>query len=142
MSQYLQFRCGPFRFLLAVERVVEIGEAGAAVAGGTGWRRWRASQLPVLDLAQHLGVAAAARRQQVVVQDDGGPGIVDVDSVDGLVDLGEGDFARLAELAPGLAALVDAVAGAGDGGACLLRLRQPLAWRARWRAAPVPEGTP
>lgn len=140
MSEYLLFRAGPYRLLLAVERVVEIATAGAALADVTGWRRWREGQLPALDLPRFLGAAAAPRPLQLVVDDDGSLSIVDVDAVDGLLELAGPDFASLAELAPGLGALVDAVARARDGDGCLLRLRLPLAWRDHLRT--VPEARP
>lgn len=141
MSQYLQFRSGPYRLLLALDLVVEIGDAAEASAesGAGGFRLWRGRSLPVLDLSRYLGAAAdVARAQQVVVGTGDDLHLVDVDGVEGLVDLDDARFARLADLSPGLGALVDAVAPAADGGGCLLRLRQPLAWRAGLTASPAP----
>lgn len=143
MSQYLQFRAGPYRLLLALDQVVEIGDAAEAQAdtGAGGFRLWRGRSLPVLDLSRYLGAAAATRAQQVVVGVDDSLHLVDVDRVEGLVDLVDSGFAQLADLSPGLGALVDAVTPAADGDGCLLRLRQPLAWRGRLAPPPVPAAT-
>lgn len=138
MSQYLQFRSGPYRLLLALEQVVEIGDAAEARAGAGGFRLWRGRSLPVLDLSRYLGASSAGRAQQIVIGDGDVLHLVDVDRVEGLVDLGEASFARLADLSPDLGALVDAVAPAADGDGCLLRLRQPLAWQDRLAAPPAP----
>jgi chemotaxis signal transduction protein len=130
MNQYLLFRSGPYRLLLALEQVVEIGDATATRAGSAGgFRQWRGRSLPVLDLAGYLGVTGADRAQQIVIGADDALHLVEVDHVEGLVELAEPCFAQLADLSPGLGALVDAVATAADGDSCLLRLRQPLAWR-------------
>lgn len=136
MSQYLQFRAGPYRLLLALDLVVEIGDA--AEASGTGFRAWRGRTLPVLSLPRYLGAAGGARAQQVVVGGDDDPHLVDVDRVEGLVELAEAQFAHLADLSPALGALVDAVAPAADGDGCLLRLRRPLAWRDQLSSLPAP----
>lgn len=144
MSQYLQFRSGPYRLLLALEMIVEIGDAAESRAGSGagGFRLWRGRSLPVLDLTRYLGApAVAARAQQVVVGAGDGLHLVDVDRVDGLVDLEDAHFARLADLSPELGALVDAVAPAADGAGCLLRLRQPLAWRDAVAKSPAPTDT-
>lgn len=140
MSQYLQFRSGPYRLLLALDQVVEIGDAEAARAdtGAGGFRLWRGRSLPVLDLARYLGAAVATRAQQVVVGADASLHLIDVDRVEGLVELGDSNFAQLADLSPDFGALVDAVAPAADGDGCLLRLRQPLAWRIRLALQPAP----
>lgn len=140
MSQYLQFRSGPYRLLLALEQVVEIGDAAEARAdtGAGGFRVWRGRSLPVLDLSRFLGARAATRAQQIVVGSDDALHLVDVDRIEGLVDLPDARFAQLADLSPDLGALVDAVAPADDGDGCLLRLRQPLAWRVRLASPPAP----
>ncbi|MES2919042.1 MAG: hypothetical protein V4729_10555 [Pseudomonadota bacterium] len=126
MSQYLRFRTGDFRFLLSLEAIVEIG---AVVAGDdTGGRRlWREQALPVLDLAAWLGAPLARRAQQLVLSEADALHLVDIDEVEGLMELEEGQFVRITEVSPALAALVDAVAA--EAGVCLLRLRQPLAWQ-------------
>ncbi len=132
MSQYLQFRAGPHDLLLAVDDIVEVGDAGAAVATSsvTDWRLWRERSLAVVNLPRYLGASAGARAQQIVLRDEAaGFSVIDVDHVDGLVDLDEREFTDIAELSPALAGLIDAVASAGPGQGCLLRLRRPLAWR-------------
>lgn len=127
MSQYLQFRCGPYRLLVPIEAVVEIGAADAADSGGR--RAWRGGTLPVVDLAGFLGLSRAPRAQQLVLGEAAALHLLDVDQVDGLVELPGAGFATLADLSPPLAALVDAAVPAPDGAACLLRLRQPFAWQ-------------
>lgn len=130
MSQYLQFRAGPHDLLLAVEDIVEVGDAAAATSTVTDWRLWRERSLAVVNLPRYLGGSAGARAQQIVLGDEvAGFSIIDVDHVDGLVDLDEREFTDIAELSPALAGLIDAVACAGADQRCLLRLRRPLAWR-------------
>lgn len=133
MTRYLEFRTGPYRLLLPLDLVLEIGEAG--VAGD--FRSWRGRTLPCVDLARFLGVAAAPRPQQIVVGGAGACHVLDVDQVDGLVELEDHHFATLADLSPALGALVDAVAPAPDGAGCRLRLRQPLAWLDGLAVAPT-----
>lgn len=142
MSLYLRFRAGPHDLLLAVEDIVEVGDAGAAAAASTvtGWRLWRERSLTVVNLPRYLGGSVGARAQQIVLRDEAaGFSIIDVDHVDGLVDLDAQAFTELAELSPALAGLIDAVASAGTGQRCLLRLRRPLAWREPLPPAPFPE---
>lgn len=144
MSQYLRFRAGLYDLLLAVEDIVEVGEAGAGgvASSVSGWRLWREHSLPVVSLPRYLdaGADTGARAQQIVLRDEAaGLSIIDVDHVDGLVSLDAKDFTDIAALSPALAELIDAVASTGAGQGCLLRLRRPLAWREHLRPAPLAE---
>lgn len=132
MSQYLRFLAGPHELLLPVQDIVEVGDAGGASATSTvtGWRLWRERSLSVVNLPRYLGGSAGVRAQQIVLRDEaGGLSIIDVDQVQGIVELDERDFTGIAELSPALASLVDAVALADADTRCLLRLRRPPAWR-------------
>lgn len=130
MSEYLCFRCGPHRLLIDIRHVVELGDAPPTRDGAQATRRlWRDGSLPLVNLTAFLGGVRPARAQQIVLGDAAGDrSIIDVDAVEGLLELAPADFARLAPVSPGLENLIDAVAFDARTGDCLLRLRQPFAW--------------
>lgn len=132
MSQYLDFRCGPYRLLLSLRHVVEIADApmpGTSAAGNASRRAWRERTLPLCNLTVHLGSAPPERSLQIVIlRDRDELEILDVDAVLGLSEVSDAEFASIAGLDPSLQALVDAVSPDPAGGSCRLRLRHPFAW--------------
>lgn len=131
MSDYLHIHCGPHQLLLDAGHVVEVAARGADAARIGERRAWRDRQLPALDLARFLGVAAGERRQQIVISEhrrtDTGDRVLDVDRVERLVNVENREFADISDISRELAAFVDGVWRDGD--RCLLRIRYPFAWQ-------------
>lgn len=132
MSQYIDFRCGPYRLLLALGHVVEISDAPAGAGEGNATRRaWRDRTLRLCNLTAYLGGQPAERCLQVVLRgEEDKLEIIDVDAVLGLCEIDATAFVTIAGLAPSLQALADAVSPDPEDGACRLRLRHPFAWNA------------
>jgi len=133
MSGYLQITCGPYRLLLDIAQVIEVG-AARAESGTATHRPWRERNLPVVNLNAELGVRSAggeAGLQQVVVRsrrDDTQLTVVDVERIDRLIDLPETELVDVAEVTPELARFVDRVWFDSSTHACLLRMRCPFWW--------------
>lgn len=130
MTTYLHIQAGPHRLLVAVDRVVEVGDLGGAVAAGR--RAWRNRNLPVTDLLSYLGVEGRQARQQVVVgraADGDDTEIIDVEQVIGLVEQSPSAFVDVPGVTDVLERLIDGVCYDQQAHA-LLRLRQPFGWHA------------
>lgn len=133
MNSYLQISCGPYRLLLDIAQVIEVGEARTG-SGTATHRPWRERNLPVVNLNAELGLRSAgveAGLQQVVVRsrlDDTQLTVVDVEHIDRLIELPETELVDVAEVTPELARCIDRVWFDSSTHACLLRLRCPFWW--------------
>lgn len=139
MSTYLHIASGAFRFVVGIDRVVEVSDLGARVTGAdsAGRRPWRDRNLPVISLGAQSGDAAIAARQQVILRDDidgDASCALDVEQVLELVDIDDRAMQPLGAISESMTRLVDAAALIA-GGHCLLRLRTPFAWH---NDVPVP----
>lgn len=142
MSTYLHIASGPFRFVVGIDRVVEVSDLGAraASADSAGLRPWRDRNLPVVSLGAQSGAAGVVARQQVILRNDvdgDASFALDVEQVLDLVDIDDRALQPLGAISEPMTRLVDAAALAA-GGHCLLRLRTPFAWH---NDVPAPAAT-
>lgn len=132
MSTYLHIASGAFRFVVGIDRVVEVSDLGALASGAdsAGRRPWRDRNLPVISLGAQSGAGGVVARQQVILRNDidgDASCALDVEQVLELVDIDDRRLQPLGAISESMTRLVDAAALV-DGGHCLLRLRTPFAW--------------
>lgn len=122
MSLYLHVRAGDYHLLLSAERVLEIWPRRREEPPG----RWRARDLPALDLRkilQTVGEGEAVNVAYGPAQDDNDVIVLTLDGVAGLMNLAEDALTILPAVSRRAMALFDAVTRNPIGTRHLLRLR-------------------
>lgn len=122
MSLYVHGRIGDYRLLLPAERVLEVWPGRAGAPGG----RWRARDLPEVDLRDLLGVTPASESAHVAYgagPDDADTVVLTLDGIVGLLALDTDALTTLPAMSTRAAALFDAVTREPVDARHLLRLK-------------------
>ena len=111
MISYLHIACRQYHLLLDAQHVREVIELEEADEGSVhGFRLWRGSRVPVLDLRAVLGDAAPALpRAGLVCGESDSPRMLLCDRVFGIVTCEETAFKKLPHSAGAVAHLFDGV---------------------------------
>ena len=148
MKNYLNFTCGNYELLLSASHILEVGHISKVTHNDASTdsnkqllniktnelhRIWRDRNLPVINLCSYLQLNSPVTNFQLVTYDsldeeNSELAILDVEIVNGLLEIEEEDFVDVATPSKSLEQFIDKSYIHPVSKKCLLRMTYPFKW--------------